>query len=100
MSERVSFGTVSCGVVGFGVRKGVFRHHFLWRGGFRCQKGCFSAPFLVASGFRCQKGYLSAQFFVASGVSVSERLSFGTGSLGVDCFCAKMGHSLHKVRLE
>ena len=71
VSERPSFGTIFCGGVRFGVRKAIFRHHFLWRSAVRCQNEYLLTPFLVAGPFRCQKGHLSAPFFLAGRVLCS-----------------------------
>ena len=83
MREWVSFCTISCGVWGFGVKKGIFWHHFLWRGGilvtnrvffgtifcgewgFGVRKSIIRHHFLWRVGIRCQIEYLLAPFFVA-----------------------------------
>ena len=114
MSERLFFGTISCGGVRFGVRKAIFRHHFLWRDEVRCQKGYLSAPFLVAKYGSVSERVSFCTIFCGVSISVSERVSFGTITCGGVRFgvrkaifrhhflwrvgiCAAEGYFLHKV---
>ena len=82
VSKRVSFCTISCGEWGFGVKKGIFRHHFLWRVGIRCQIEYFSAPFLVASGDSVLNRVSFGTISCVEWGLVSKRVSFGTISCG------------------
>ena len=54
--EMPSFGTIFSGEWGFGVRKAIYRHHFLWRGRFGVRKGIFRHHFLWRVHFGVRKG--------------------------------------------
>ena len=79
------------GICPFGVRKCIFRHHFLWRGGFRCQKGYLSAPFLVAWWVSVSERVFFGTISCGEWVSVSERVSIGT------VFCGEWGFGVRKA---